>query len=126
MRGVEVDVIVPTLGDHPLVDWAMRAHVGPLVAAGCRVWRNPPPFDHTKIMTVDGIWCLVGSSNWDVRSFRLNFELDMEVYHSDLVRQVETLMAAIPCLPITAAELNGRSLPVRLLHAAARLMLPYL
>ena len=35
----------------------------------------------------DGIWCLIGSANWDMRSFRLNFELNMEVYHSDLVHQ---------------------------------------
>ena len=126
MRGVEVDVIVPTLGNHPLVDWAMRAQIGPLLVAGCRVWRSPPPFDHTKLMTVDGIWGLVGSSNWDVRSFRLNFELDMEVYHDDLVRQIEGLMASMHGAPITLTELNSRSLPARLLHSAARLMFPYL
>lgn len=126
MRGVEVDVIVPTFGNHPLVDWAMRAQVGPLLSAGCRIWRSPPPFDHTKLMTVDGIWALVGSSNWDARSFRLNFELDMELYHADLVRQAEALMAAMHCAPITLTELNARSLPARLLHSAARLMFAYL
>jgi cardiolipin synthase len=126
MRGVDVDVIVPTLGNHPLVDWAMRAQVGPLLAAGCRIWRSPPPFDHTKLMTVDGLWGLVGSSNWDARSFRLNFELDMELYHTDLVHRIEALMEAMRSSPITLTELNSRSLPVRLLHSAARLMFPYL
>ena len=76
MRGVEVDVIVPSPSNHLIVDLAMRAQIGPLVAAGCRIWRDPPPFNHSKMMTVDGIWCLIGSANWDMRSFRLNFELD--------------------------------------------------
>lgn len=126
LRGVEVDVVVPALGDHPLVEWAMRAQVGPLLIAGCRIWRSPPPFDHTKLMTVDGIWGLVGSSNWDARSFRLNFELDMELYDAGLVREAETLMKAMQAAPITLTDLNARPLPVRLLHAAARLMMPYL
>lgn len=126
MRGVEVDVILPMRGDHRIIDWAMRAQIAPLLAAGCRIWQNPPPFDHAKAMTVDGIWCLVGSSNWDVRSFRLNFELDMEVYHSELVQRVEKLMATKQLLPITAADLDRRSLPIRLLHGGARLLSPYL
>src|SRR6185312_7414044 len=91
--------------------------------AGCRLWRNPPPFNHAKLMTVDGSWCLIGSANWDMRSFRLNFELNMEVYHSDLVGQIDALLAAYQRRRITAAELDRRSLPIRLRDNAARLML---
>jgi cardiolipin synthase len=89
MRGVEVDVIVPAHNNHRIVGWAMRSQIGPLVAAGCRIWQSPPPFNHSKMMTVDGIWCLIGSSNWDMRSFRLNFELDMEVYHANIVQNLD-------------------------------------
>ena len=126
MRGIEVDVIVPGRSNYLVVDWAVRAQIGPLVAAGCRIWSNPPPFNHSKIMTVDGVWCMIGSANWDVRSFRLNFELNMEVYHSDLVQRVEGLMAAMQTSRITATELARRPLPFRLRDSAARLMLPYL
>lgn len=77
-------------------------------------------------MTIDGSWSLIGSANWDIRSFRLNFELNMEVYHSDLVGQVDVLMAAKHRRRITAADLERRSLPIRLRDNAARLMLPYL
>ena len=104
----------------------MRAQVAPLVEAGCRIWRNPPPFDHSKLMTVDGIWCLIGSANWDMRSFRLNFELNMEVYDAELVRQVDAQMAAKQHHPMSAAELERQPLPLRLRDNAARLMLPYL
>lgn len=126
MRGIAVDVIVPSHGNHPVVDWAMRAQIGPLVAAGCRIWRSPPPFNHSKMMTVDGIWCLIGSANWDARSFRLNFELNMEVYHADIVEHLDSLMARRRGAPITAAELERLPLPVKLMDNGARLMLPYL
>lgn len=126
LRGIEVDVIMPERGNHIVMNWAARAQLAPLIAAGCRIWSNPPPFEHSKIMTVDGIWCLIGSANWDMRSFRLNFELNMEVYHSDLVRRVDGLMLARQTRRITAAELERRPLLFRLRDNAARLMLPYL
>jgi len=69
MRGVEVNVIVPARGNHIIVDWAMRAQIGPLIDAGCRIWRSSPPFDHSKMMTVDGIWCLIGGANWECAAF---------------------------------------------------------
>jgi len=77
-------------------------------------------------MTVDGIWALIGSANWDMRRFRLNFELNMEIYDSNLVEQLNTLMTTKQGWPLTATELEARSFPVRLFDNAARLMLPYL
>lgn len=126
MRGVDVDVIVPARSNHLIVDWATRAQIGPLIAAGCRIWRSPPPFNHSKMMTVDGIWCLIGGANWDMRSFRLNFELNIEVYHADVVQHVDLLMAARRGTRVTAAELEALPLSVKLIDSGARLMLPYL
>ena len=126
MRGVVVDIITPERGNHRILEWAVRAHIAPLIDAGCRLWSNPPPFNHAKIMTIDDTWCLIGSANWDMRSFRLNFELNMEVYHSDLVGEVDALMATKQSRRITAADIERRSLPIRLRDNAARLMLPYL
>ena len=125
-RGVAVDVILPEHSNHPTLDWGSRAQIGPLLSAGCRVWTHPAPFDHSKLMTVDGVWSLVGSSNWDVRSFRLNFELDLEVYDPAVARQVDELMTAQQGRQISQVELLGRSLPERMRDGAARLMLPYL
>ena len=69
--------------------------------------------------------CLIGSSNWDMHSFRLNFELDMKVYHANIVQNLDDLMAARRGALITAAELNDLPLPVKLIDNGARLMLPY-
>ncbi len=126
LRGVQVDIVVPERSNHRLVDWAMRAHAPPLLRHGCRVWLRPPPFSHSKLMTVDGDWCLIGSANWDARSFRLNFELTVEIYSAPLSAQLDRLMSTGQCRPLTIEMLNGRGLPVRLRDASARLLLPYL
>ena len=126
MRGVEVDVALPDRSNHPAVDWAMRAHVGPLLAAGCRIWTHPPPFDHTKLLAVDDSWCFVGSANWDTRSFTLNFEVNLEVYCAVTVAAVSAKIAANQTTRLTAAELGRRPSPIRLRDNAARLLLPYL
>jgi cardiolipin synthase len=126
MRGVAVELIVPQASNHVLVDWATRANIGPLLSDGVRIWRSPAPFHHTKMMVVDGEWCLIGSCNWDIRSFRLNFELCMEVYDRDVAANLMTILADARGPELTQAELDARSFPVRIRDAAARLMLPYL
>lgn len=126
MRGVAVDLVIPAESNHRLVDWATRANIGPLLDAGVRIWLSPAPFHHAKVMVVDAEWCLIGSSNWDIRSFRLNFELCMEVYDHDLAATLSALMRRGRGPALTRAELDARPLPIRLRDAAARLMLPYL
>jgi cardiolipin synthase len=126
MRGVAVDMIMPEQSNHTLVDWATHANSGPLLAGGVRIWRSPPPFHHTKIVVVDAEWCLIGSCNWDIRSFRLNFELCMEVYDTTLAATLAGLMQRARGRALTASDLDARPLPIRLRDAAARLMLPYL
>ncbi|KQP55117.1 phospholipase D-like domain-containing protein [Methylobacterium sp. Leaf108] len=125
-RGIAVDVIVPETSDHRLVDWATRAHVDPLLAAGVRIWLDTPPFDHSKILVVDEVWCFVGSANWDMRSFRLNFELNVEIYDADLARWLGAVMDEKTGALLTREDLARRSLPIRLRDASARLWLPYL
>jgi cardiolipin synthase len=125
-RGVSVDILVPERSDHRVMDWAMRANIGPLLSTGVRIWRTPPPFNHSKVMVVDGEWCLIGSANWDVRSLRLNFELNVEVYHDDLAGRLSALMASSRTNPFSIEELNSRMPQTRLLDAGVRLLLPYL
>ncbi|MBN8874040.1 MAG: cardiolipin synthase [Rhodospirillales bacterium] len=126
MRGVAVEVILPERGNHILVDWASRANVGPLLDAGVRLSQSPPPFHHAKLMVVDGVWCLIGSCNWDIRSFRLNFELCVEIYDEGLARVLGAVMTGARGAALTAEDIARLPLPIRLRDAAARLMLPYL
>jgi cardiolipin synthase len=126
IRGVAVDIVVPEKGDHRLVDWAMSAHIPPLLSSGVRFWRASMPFEHSKLMVVDEMWSLIGSANWDMRSLRLNFEIALEVCCPVFGRLVAAAIAGKQVEQIKLADLNARSLPVRLRDSAARLMLPYL
>lgn len=126
MRGVAVDIVVPEVSDNILVDWATRAHVGPLLEAGCRIWYAPQPFEHSKLLTVDGEWSLVGSANWDVRSMRLNFEISLEIYDETVAALLEQQVDRRKGRALTAMDLNQLAIPLRLRDSAARLLLPYL
>ncbi|WP_040502600.1 phospholipase D-like domain-containing protein [Idiomarina xiamenensis] len=92
-RGVTVDIVLPAENNLRLVDYAMNAQLDLVIDAGCRVWRAPG-FDHSKLLTVDGAWSYIGSSNLDPRSLRLNFELDVELYDRNLAVRLEQQMQA--------------------------------
>ena len=92
------------------------------------IYLSPPPFDHSKLVTMDGEWSLIGSSNWDARSFRLNFEYDLECYDSGLTAELDAIIDAkiAKARKLSYGELAARPVPVRLRDAAARLLMPYL
>ena len=129
MRGVEVNILLPAVSNLRIVQWASTAHLWQVLERGCRVWLTPPPFDHTKLTVVDGAWVLLGSSNWDPRSLRLNFEFDLECYGCGLAELLqqwlrETRLAH--ARRVTLADVDGRSLPVKFRDGPARLLSPYL
>ena len=128
MRGVEVDIVLPQKSDHRFMQWAMAGHLRFFKHIAASIYLSPPPFDHSKLMTVDGEWCLIGSSNWDARSFRLNFEYDLECYESGLTGRLDAIIDAriARARKLSYAELVSRPVPIRLRDAAARLLMPYL
>lgn len=87
LRGVHVRIIVP--GEHidtEIVRKASRAKWGELLAAGARIHEFQPTMFHCKMLIVDGLLISVGSTNFDMRSFRLNDEANLNVYDADLAR----------------------------------------
>lgn len=128
LRGVAVEILLPQKNNLPFVHWACMAHLWQVLERGCRVFLTPGPFDHSKVMIVDGAWSLLGGANWDPRSLRLNFEFDLECYSESLATQLgrwfdERRGAAHE---VTLDEVNGRSLIVRLRDGIARLATPFL
>jgi cardiolipin synthase A/B len=128
LRGVDVQILLPEENNLPYVKWASQAMLWQVLERGCRVLFAPPPFDHTKLMVVDGVWTLLGSANWDPRSLRLNFEFNVECWDRELAAKAEALVdeKAKRSRLVTLAEMDARSLPVKLRDAAARLFSPYL
>jgi cardiolipin synthase len=128
MRGVSVKILLPAKSNLRVVQWASAAQWWQLLARGCRIWLSPPPFDHSKVFVVDECWSLVGSTNWDPRSLRLNFEFNVECYDTELARTLAAWFdeQLLQSHETTLAEVDARSLPVRLRDGAARLLTPFL
>ncbi|HEX9446576.1 MAG TPA: phospholipase D-like domain-containing protein, partial [Dongiaceae bacterium] len=126
MRGVAVDIVIPAKSDHRLTDWAIQAHIAPLLLTGVRIWKAAGPFEHSKLFTVDDSWALVGSANWDMRSMRLNFEITLEVYGADFAIEVSRQIERRKDGAFTLTEIEALPWALRLRNLAARLMLPYL
>ncbi len=128
LRGVRVDIILPAKSNLPYMHWASRALWWQVLQRGCHIWLTPPPFDHSKLMTVDGHWVLLGSANWDARSLRLNFELNVECYNRAFAQAMERLIAKklADAHEVDLTEVDARSMLEKLRDAFARLFSPFL
>ena len=127
-RGLSVEILVPKRGNIPLVSWAMMPQFRHLIQSGCKIFLAPPPFDHSKLMVVDDDWCLIGSANWDPRSLRLNFEVNLEVYDKTLTSELSEGFSErrLKAQPLRLEDLESHHLFVDIRNNAARLLTPYL
>lgn len=80
LSGVDVRIMVPGQADAPLVQAAGRSFLGELLEVGVRAYTYDEGFLHAKTITVDDLCTSVGSANWDIRSFKWNFECNAVVY----------------------------------------------
>ena len=128
IRGVWIDIIIPARSNLRFVDWAAHARLDELLVDGCHVWFGPEPFNHAKLMLVDDDWALVGSSNWDPRSLRLNFELNVECQSPTLVRELDAVFQVEKSASraVSLDEMEQQGMLVRLRNGVARLFSPYL
>ena len=127
-RGVEVDIVVPDKNNLELVSRAMTAQFDQVLRDGSRIWRAQGKFDHSKLMVVDGKWALVGSSNLDSRSLRLNFEIDAEIYDPEFVGKIAARIekAKAGATAVSVAQLRARPFLARLFNRVLWLASPYL
>ncbi|MFP7492660.1 cardiolipin synthase [Terribacillus saccharophilus] len=80
LSGVDVRIMIPNKPDHPFVYWATYSNAGDLIKAGAKIYIYQNGFLHAKTIVVDGKIASVGTANIDVRSFRLNFEVNAFLY----------------------------------------------
>ncbi len=128
LQGVEVDLLLPQKSNLPFFQWATTAYLWELLQFGVRVYLQPPPFVHTKLIVIDDVWTLIGSANLDPRSLRLNFEFNVEIYDPQLASRLGSDMnsAAEHSRLVTLEEVDSRSVPVRLRDGLVKLFSPYL
>jgi len=89
-RGVEVKIITPGRhADHLLTRRSSRRLYGELLRAGATIFEYQPTMLHAKVLIVDGVWSVVGSTNFDNRSFGLNDEVNLGAYCPELAARLQ-------------------------------------
>ncbi len=128
LAGIDVAVILPAKNNLPYIHRATRHMLWELLERGVKIYYQPPPFAHSKMFYVDDHYAQVGSANFDARSLRLNFEMNLEVYDRDTVAVLSQHFEKARALAreATLEELDGRNLPTKIIDGAAWLFSPYL
>lgn len=122
--GVDVRVMIPCKPDHPFVYWGTYAYAGELVNSGGRVYIYDNGFLHSKTMVVDGEVATVGSTNFDRRSFSLNFESNAFIYSKDEAYKMEEIFSKDmnECHELTRDLYNERKFNIKVKEVIARLL----
>lgn len=127
-RGVRVRMIVPRRVVPMIVGPASRTYYGELLEAGVHIYQYTKGILHAKVMVIDGEVAEVGAANYDMRSFRLNYEVCEIIYSADvakeLTKQFERDLA--DSVPLSVEELQRRPLTQRIIDQGARLLAPLL
>lgn len=127
LAGLDVRVVVPRQSDSRLVTWAARSYFDELLAAGVKVYEYGPRLLHSKALLCDDNLAIIGSANFDNRSFRLNFEVALLFRDPGIAAQLEAIIAGEIAAGVPVPEGRQRGLlRHRLPEAVARLASPLL
>lgn len=128
LSGVDVRLMVPGKKDHPFVHWASLSYIGELLEAGARVYMYENGFLHNKVLVSDGFASTVGTANMDIRSFRLNFEVNAFIYDPTIGKSLEeTFFQDLKhCRELTIEKYMQRKRWIKIKEAFSRLLSPLL
>ncbi|HJJ27087.1 MAG TPA: cardiolipin synthase, partial [Methanocorpusculum sp.] len=127
--GVDVRIVIPCKPDHLFIYWVNHSYLGDLIRLGAKGYEYNNGFIHSKASIYDGKVASVGTANWDIRSFKLNFETNAFVYDEkiasemkeDFLKELET-----NCTEITVDAYNNRPLMTKIKEGICRLLSPLL
>lgn len=128
LSGIDVRIIIPAKPDHMFVYWAGLSYLGELLNAGVKCYKYEKGFLHSKLIVVDSLISSVGTANMDVRSFKLNFEVNAFIYDQGAAAEVEAhfLLDLEDCTEIDAEWYNRRSAWTKIKESISRLLSPVL
>jgi cardiolipin synthase len=127
MAGLDVRLLVPRHSDSRLVTYAARSYFDELLAAGVRVYEHGPRLLHSKTLLVDDHLAIIGTANFDHRSFRLNFEVSLLFHDARVAAELERIVELDLAHSPRVRDDRPRPLwRVRLPEALARLVSPLL
>lgn len=128
IRGVDVRLMISKRSDVPLVQLASHSFIAHMLQAGVKVYLYRAGFLHSKLMVFDGSLTLIGSANFDTRSFEQNFEVEGFVYDKQVAEQAMGIFAEDQrvCEVVSLREWNRRPVTRRFLESLLRLFAPLL
>jgi len=128
LSGIDVRIIIPGKPDHMFVYWASLSYLGELLEAGVKCYQYEDGFIHSKLVLVDGFMTAVGTANMDMRSFKLNFEINAFVYDSTITKAFEERFFEDlkSCVEIDDKWYSNRSTVTKIKESVSRLLSPLL
>ncbi|MBF8982824.1 cardiolipin synthase [Lutibacter sp. B2] len=128
LSGIDVRLMIPSKPDHMFVYWATYSYIGELLKSGVRTFVYDKGFIHAKTIVVDGKLASVGTANIDVRSFKLNFEVNAFIYDTFTSNKLKSIFEKdmIDCSELTSDLYNQRSRIIKFKESIFRLLSPIL
>ncbi|MFE8700388.1 cardiolipin synthase [Cytobacillus sp. FJAT-54145] len=128
LSGIDVRILVPNKPDKRIVFYASRSYFPELLEAGVKIYEYEKGFMHSKYIVVDDELASIGTSNMDMRSFHLNFEVNAFLYKTSSIEDLsrEFLKDLKDSKLIDLSEFKKRNIGLRLLESTSRLLSPLL
>jgi len=128
LSGIDVRIIIPAHPDHPFVLWCSLSYLGELVRAGVKCYKYKKGFIHSKLLLIDDMAASVGTTNMDIRSFKLNFEINAFIYDRNVCGQLKEIfmMDLEDCEELTTETYAARPVAHKIKEAVSRLLSPLL
>ena len=128
LSGVDVRIIVPGEPDHFFMEWMLSANIGLLIEYGIKIYRYGNGFIHSKTIVADGQVCSIGTANLDIRSFKLNFEVNAFIYNEKVAKEQEKIFLddQEKSKLVIKEEYDKRSKNLKIKESLIRLLAPIL
>lgn len=128
LSGVDVRILIPGKPDHFFMQWAASSYVGELLEAGVKIYSYENGFIHAKTIVADSAVMSIGTANMDIRSFKLNFEVNAFIYDDRIAKDGEAQFVKDIeySQEITKEIYDSRSLSLRIKESLIRLVSPIL
>lgn len=128
LSGIDVRIMIPNKPDHMFVYWATYSYIGELLKAGAKVYIYDKGFIHAKMIVIDDEAASVGTANIDVRSFRLNFEVNAFIYDCQISHELAEIFEKdiLDSRELTLEHYDNRSYGIKFKESISRLLSPIL
>ena len=126
--GIDVRIMVPDKADHFFMAYALSSSIDTLIGSGIKFYKYKKGFIHSKTITADGMVCSIGTANLDIRSFKLNFEINAVIYDSKFVKYNEDIFIndMNDCRLVTMEEHENRGFKTKITESLLKLIFPLL